>query len=853
MSPALEPLQGKYEIVAKLKEGGMGAIYKVRHRLLEEVRVVKVLRPQFEDDLDLNRRFAQEAKAAIRLRHPNVIQIFDFLLEEGVGYIVMEYIDGVDFGELIQRRRLPSLPVAVEAARQSLKALGYLHQQGFVHRDVSPDNLMLGLDFDGKPQVKMIDLGISRQLDSDQRLTASGMFLGKFRYSSPEHFGARGPDGIDQRSDLYSLGIVLYELLTGRYPIRGTESSQLIAGHLFHPPLEFEESDTDGRVPGALRQIVLRALDKDPDKRYPTAKALSADLKKLQAQFPMTEASFGEVRELVAQRHEVAYSQDEGSTQDRLDRGFGMGPTPPPDPTTEGRGGISLTDAPTVSTPNPAGSAVQEVQEAQLTALLTGAETLLRLDHHEQARLQIEAVLQIDPHHVRAQELYAQITGGAPEHAAPPEAPSAAPPPAEPSPAGDRVAGSPPPTVASSVPDPKSEAFERYLETGCKLAGDQHYADAIPHFEEALDIQPDNTAVREMLVEAREKLEEQQQASQKLLESEVRQLRKLLSAGDLDQVRDRILSARRAYGDVEILLSVQQEVEETEAARNRSELAAQLDEAARLRQEGELTQAIRTLEKIRERIQDDPDPAEVRERLDNEEAELEKAHRRAAELDETLFRVEKLVGDGKLVEADRELYQALEAFGQEEALTKLRASLEEIHHQERNLQTRELLDEAAQLAGAGEIHEAVKNLEKARIMAPVRSALQEEIDEAEERYRTQLQEQSQVKTLRGLEAQVRKTLDEDGPEQAQAQLEVLAPRFESSAGRIVFEGLRQAIADAYQERVNHLIHEAGVAIEAKRFDEAITHLEEALAIDSTDEWIQDRLSQAREALEAASG
>jgi len=732
MGPALEPLRGKYEIVAKLKEGGMGTIYKVRHRLLEEVRVVKVLRSQLESDPDLNRRFAQEAKAAIRLRHPNVVQIFDFLLEEGVGYIVMEYIDGVDFGELIERRRLPSLPVVVDAACQSLKALGYLHKQGFVHRDISPDNLMLGLDFESKPQVKMIDLGISRQLDSDQRLTASGMFLGKFRYSSPEHFGARGPDGVDQRSDLYSFGIVLYMLLTGRYPIRGAENSQLIAGHLFHPPLEFEESDVDGRVPTSLRQIVLRALDKDPSKRYPTAKAFSADLKKLQSQFPMTEAAFDEVRELVAERQETAFTESE-----------------------------------------------------------------------------------------------------APESTKP-------------------IATQPPPTVASPAEDARDEAFDRSLETGCKLASDQHYADAIPLFEEALSIRPESTAVRELLAEAREKLEEQHKTSETLLDSEVRQLRELLGAGDLQQVRDRILSARRAYGDVEILLSVQQQVEKVEADRLRSNLVQEIDEAVHLREAGELTQAIRTLEKVRERARDDPDSTGVREQLDHEEEELEKAHRRAAELDEALYRIEKLIGNGKLVEADRELYQALETFGHEKALTKLRSNLEKIHHQERNLQVRALLEEAAKLAEAGEVSKALKSLAKARITAPARSELQGEIDAAEERCRAQLKDLELARALHGLETKVRKTLEEAGAASAQAELQGLASRFEGPTGQIVFDGLRQAVADAYQDRVNHLIRDAGTAIEAKRFGEAVVHLEEALAIDPTDEWIQDRLSQAREALEAAS-
>ncbi len=332
MGPSLSQIEGKYEILAKLKEGGMGAIYKVRHRLLEEVRVVKVLRPQFEDDLELKKRFAREARAAIKLRHPNVVQIFDFSLEEtGAGLIVMEFIAGTDLGRLVLPGSLPSLPLALEIARQSLKALGFLHIHGFVHRDVSPDNLMLSLDHERRPLVKLIDLGIAKRHDAKEQLTVSGSFLGKFRYASPEHFGSRGPDGVEARSDIYTFGLVFYEMLTGHYPLIGEGTSQLIAAHLFQPPRGFEKTDPTGRVPPEVGAMVLRALGKAPEDRFEDAVAWVAEIEQLQKRWPVGPAEIEEARALVERPLPAApKAASPGSTQHRLDRHFGLETTPRP-------------------------------------------------------------------------------------------------------------------------------------------------------------------------------------------------------------------------------------------------------------------------------------------------------------------------------------------------------------------------------------------------------------------------------------------------------------------------------------------------------------------------------------------
>ncbi len=299
MSSPLARIDDQYEIVAKIKEGGMGEIYQVRHRLLDELRVVKVLHSELVGDSELNERFAREARAAIQLRHPNIVQIFDFTLDaSGAGLIVMEYIRGADLKQLIERRALPSIALAIEIACQGLRALGYLHRHGFVHRDISPDNLMLTSDVEGRPLVKIIDLGIAKRRGSDSQLTASGVFLGKFRYSSPEHFGAQGSSGIEARSDLYTFGLVLYELLTGRYPIRGESTSQLIAGHLFQAPQDFSETDPVGRVPEKLRQAVLKTLAKEPSERFANAEELIARIEDLRPDYPLSDQVLAELRSL---------------------------------------------------------------------------------------------------------------------------------------------------------------------------------------------------------------------------------------------------------------------------------------------------------------------------------------------------------------------------------------------------------------------------------------------------------------------------------------------------------------------------------------------------------------------------
>jgi tRNA A-37 threonylcarbamoyl transferase component Bud32 len=280
----LAGLEDKYEVLAKLREGGMGAVYKVRHRLLEEIRVIKVIRPHLEADEGLRRRFLGEARSAVRLRHPNIAQIYDFTVsEDGTSVMVMEFIDGRDLAELLRLRGRLSVDLVLELGLQALKALSYLHRNDFVHRDISPDNIMLTQDVEGQPLVKLIDLGIAKPLGGSVNLTGTGLFLGKIRYASPEQFGTgSGKISLDQRSDLYSFGIALYELATGHHPIAGNTSEALVAGHLFHPPRPFSETDPAGALPAGLRAAILKALAKDPAERFATALAFCDALTEVQ-------------------------------------------------------------------------------------------------------------------------------------------------------------------------------------------------------------------------------------------------------------------------------------------------------------------------------------------------------------------------------------------------------------------------------------------------------------------------------------------------------------------------------------------------------------------------------------------
>jgi serine/threonine-protein kinase len=359
-------LEGKYEILDRLREGGMGTIYRVRHRLLDEVRVIKVMRPHAVADKDLKRRFFDEARTATRLKHPNICQILDFALDdEGTAYLVMEYIEGINLAELLGVKGPPTTALALEIAHQTLLALGYLHRKNVVHRDIAPDNVMVSRAEDGKPLIKLVDLGIAKVADAPTEMTQTGVFLGKLRYASPEQFGALEPgQRLDGRSDLYSLGVVMFELLTGVRPFAGESPPELLRAHLFNPPMPFAAADPMNRVPPELRATILKALEKKRDNRWANAEEFDREILSLQRRTHRdgdAEATIAFLATLP--RIEPPERPLTGSAQDRLDRQFGPQRTPPPTPSTP-----SLTLLPTAIAP---GTPLSEASEPSQSGIPT--------------------------------------------------------------------------------------------------------------------------------------------------------------------------------------------------------------------------------------------------------------------------------------------------------------------------------------------------------------------------------------------------------------------------------------------------------------------------------------------------
>ncbi|HXO28451.1 MAG TPA: serine/threonine-protein kinase, partial [Thermoanaerobaculia bacterium] len=322
-------LEGKYEILEKIKEGGMGAVYKVRHRFLDEIRVIKVIRSTLEPSQEISDRFLREARMAIRLRHPSIAVLHDFAVDDdGKAFIVMEHIAGLTLEDVLRTGGPPPLGLALEIASQALRAMGYLHRNGFVHRDVAPDNLMLTRGVDGEPLVKLIDLGIAKVLAGEGAATTTGIFLGKPRYASPEQFRAQE---IDHRSDLYSFGVVFYELLTGRCPVDGNDPASYMAGHLFRLPLDFAVSDPHGRLPAELRRFLLRTLAKAPAERFPSAAECAREIAPLQDRFPVQHGELeAALRPSLEKTALWSAPPPAGSSQVLLDRQFLAGTTPPP-------------------------------------------------------------------------------------------------------------------------------------------------------------------------------------------------------------------------------------------------------------------------------------------------------------------------------------------------------------------------------------------------------------------------------------------------------------------------------------------------------------------------------------------
>ncbi len=271
-------LGGRYRLEAPLGAGGMAQVHRGTDTVLGRPVAIKVLSPHYAGDAEFVARFRREAQAAARLNHPNVVGVYDTGSDDGTHYIVMEYVEGRTLADFLERNgKLPPWQ-AVELAEAVCRALEVAHRQGVIHRDIKPGNIMVTRS----GEVKVMDFGIARIADGAETVAQTAAVLGTASYLSPEQ--ARG-EPVDERSDIYSLGVVLYEMLTGRPPFTGDSPVAVAYRHVNEPPEPPSRLAPD--VPPDLEAVVMRCLAKNPENRYGSAEDLRADLERVRRGQPV--------------------------------------------------------------------------------------------------------------------------------------------------------------------------------------------------------------------------------------------------------------------------------------------------------------------------------------------------------------------------------------------------------------------------------------------------------------------------------------------------------------------------------------------------------------------------------------
>ncbi|NTV64662.1 MAG: serine/threonine protein kinase, partial [Oscillochloris sp.] len=282
---------GRYEIRAELGRGGMARVYHAFDTLLQRPVAIKVLAAQLSMDPEFVQRFEREARTAASLRHPHIVTIYDVGEQDSLHYIAMEFINGRTLHSILNEQTTLGLGYAITILEPVARALDFAHTQGAVHRDVKPHNIMV----DTSGRMVLTDFGIAQTPDADsERLTRTGVFMGTPEYISPEQAEARRVDG---RSDLYSLGVVAYEIITGRVPFSGA-TPQLIVAHaqLLPPP----PTSVLAYLPSELDIVLARALAKRPESRYPSGIALVDALRDVASRYKTPLASREQLATLVS-------------------------------------------------------------------------------------------------------------------------------------------------------------------------------------------------------------------------------------------------------------------------------------------------------------------------------------------------------------------------------------------------------------------------------------------------------------------------------------------------------------------------------------------------------------------------
>ena len=262
-------LDDRYEILELIGSGGMANVYKARCHRLNRLVAIKILKSDLADNADFRRRFHDESQAVAQLSHANIVSVYDVSTNPDMEYIVMELIDGITLKQYMERRGRMDWRESLHFITQIMRGLSHAHSRGIIHRDIKPQNIMVLRD----GSVKVADFGIACLANQGQTLTQEA--LGSVHYISPEQ--ARG-DRIDARSDIYSAGVVLYEMLTGRLPFEGDSAVSVAIQHLSSVPLA--PRDIDPSIPEPLELICMKAMNSDPNKRYASADAMIEDLEK---------------------------------------------------------------------------------------------------------------------------------------------------------------------------------------------------------------------------------------------------------------------------------------------------------------------------------------------------------------------------------------------------------------------------------------------------------------------------------------------------------------------------------------------------------------------------------------------
>ena len=258
-------LNGRYQLEDFISKGGMAMVYRARDLMLERDVAIKVLREDYSRDTAFRERFRQEAKAAANLSHGNIVTIYDFGYDEEHLYIVMEFVPGEDLYSLIKRKGKYSLEEGIPLVIQACKGLGYAHRAGLVHCDIKPHNFIVTAD----GRVKITDFGIARALASINPKEEADVVWGSPQYFAPEMAAGNAPT---LASDVYSMGVIMYYMFTGRLPFEGTNSSELSRMHQSDtptPPIQLDAS-----IPQKLNDVILKVLSKEPSARYRTADQL---------------------------------------------------------------------------------------------------------------------------------------------------------------------------------------------------------------------------------------------------------------------------------------------------------------------------------------------------------------------------------------------------------------------------------------------------------------------------------------------------------------------------------------------------------------------------------------------------